>query len=69
VKWEKRHAEIRRRAIIQLEKAIAEAKRLALAVHTLETRDPLIELRKTLRLREGAGQVRMLTHDPDEPVN
>lgn len=64
---EQREAGIRRRAFKRLDKAIAEAKRLADAAHSLQTTDPLVKLRKTLRDRYGpATQQSMAADDSDE---
>jgi hypothetical protein len=53
----------------QLRIAIAETKRLAMLLHTLETRDPIVELQKALTQWYGATGVHAAVGDPDETVH
>jgi hypothetical protein len=68
---EQRKDDVRRRAFRELDQAIAEAKRLTLAAHRLETTDPLSQLRKTLTKRYGPARQPHLDADtdPDDPVS
>lgn len=66
VKQDRRSDRVRRQSLARLDDAISEAKRLAVAVRTLETTDPLTRLRKSLRERYGPASQPHLAADDSE---
>jgi hypothetical protein len=57
-------------AVERLDAAVAESKRLGKALDDLQKRDPLSDLRQTLRKRFAAApQDELRAYDPDETVN